>query len=71
MDLSFALPATSYHIFCAKFVKFCENAKKFNILMVPGSSFAKPGYVRLAFCVKTEVIEKSIIKFVELKEKLK
>ena len=30
---------------------FCEAGKKYNILMVPGSSFACPGYVRLAYCV--------------------
>ena len=28
---------------------FCEAAKKHNILMVPASSFACPGYVRLAY----------------------
>ena len=31
--------------------EFCEAGKKYNILMVPGSSFACPGYVRLAYCV--------------------
>ena len=31
--------------------KFCSIAKKFNILLVPGSSFACPGYVRIAYCV--------------------
>ena len=29
MDLSFDLPATSYHIFIAKSVEFCEKAKIF------------------------------------------
>ena len=31
--------------------QFCEAAKKYHILIVPGSSFACPGYVRLAYCV--------------------
>ena len=35
---------------------FCEEAKKLHILMVPGSSFACPGYVRLAYCVSYETI---------------
>ena len=35
---------------------FCEAGKKYNILMVPGSSFACPGYVRLAYCVYYEAI---------------
>jgi len=47
---------------------FCNIAKKYNILMVPGSSFAYPGYVRLAFCTKTKMIENSIPKFKALKE---
>ena len=36
--------------------QFCEAAKKYNILIVPGSSFACPGYVRLAYCVSHETI---------------
>ncbi|MBE5921344.1 MAG: pyridoxal phosphate-dependent aminotransferase [Lachnospiraceae bacterium] len=37
--------------------EFCEEAKKHNILVVPGSSFACPGYVRIAYCVAYETIE--------------
>ena len=40
--------------------------KKYNILMVPGSSFACPGYVRLAYCVSYETIVNSLPKFAEL-----
>ena len=50
---------------------FCEMAKKYNILMVPGSSFRCPGYLRLAFCTKKEVIENSIPKFKELIDKIR
>lgn len=46
--------------------EFCEAAKKYNILMVPGSSFACPGYVRLAYCVAYETIINSLPKFKEL-----
>lgn len=45
---------------------FCEEAKKLHILMVPGSSFACPGYVRLAYCVSHETIVNSLPKFKEL-----
>ena len=45
---------------------FCEAGKKYNILMVPGSSFACPGYVRLAYCVSYETIVNSLPKFAEL-----
>ena len=46
--------------------EFCEAGKKYNILMVPGSSFACPGYVRLAYCVSYETIINSLPKFAEL-----
>lgn len=35
---------------------FCNAAKKHNILIVPGSSFACPGFVRIAYCVSYETI---------------
>ncbi|MGN0332243.1 MAG: pyridoxal phosphate-dependent aminotransferase [Lachnospiraceae bacterium] len=46
--------------------EFCATAKKYNILIVPGSSFACPGYVRLAYCVSYETIVNSLPKFKEL-----
>lgn len=46
--------------------EFCAAAKKYNILIVPGSSFACPGYVRLAYCVSYETIVNSLPKFQEL-----
>ena len=46
--------------------EFCAAGKKYNILMVPGSSFGCPGYVRLAYCVTYETIINSLPKFAEL-----
>ena len=46
--------------------EFCQAGKKYNILMVPGSSFGCPGYVRLAYCVAYETIVNSLPKFAEL-----
>lgn len=46
--------------------EFCEAGKKYNILMVPGSSFACPGYVRLAYCVSYETIVNSLPEFQKL-----
>ncbi len=46
--------------------EFCQTGKKYHILMVPGSSFACPGYVRLAYCVSYETIIHSLPKFAEL-----
>ena len=46
--------------------EFCGVAKKYNLLLVPGSSFACPGYVRIAYCVSYETIVNSLPKFKEL-----
>lgn len=39
--------------------EFCKIAKKYNLLFVPASSFAYPGYVRIAYCVSYDMIERS------------
>ena len=49
--------------------QFCADGKEFHILMVPGSSFGCPGYVRLAYCVSYETIVNSLPKFRELAKK--
>ena len=48
--------------------KFCEEAKRFNILLVPGSVFKKEGYFRLAYCVSYETIVNSLPAFSKLIE---
>lgn len=48
--------------------EFCNKAKEFNILIVPGSSFACPGYVRIAYCVSYETIKRSLDSFKKLAE---
>lgn len=47
---------------------FCQAAKKHHILIVPGSSFACPGYVRIAYCVAYETIVNSMDGFKKLAE---
>lgn len=39
---------------------FAAAAKKYNLLIVPGSAFGGPGYFRLAYCTSYEKIEKSL-----------
>ena len=46
--------------------EFCDAAKKYNILIVPGTSFGCPGYIRMAYCVAYETIVNSLPKFKEL-----
>lgn len=45
---------------------FSERAKKFDLLLVPGSGFGCPGHVRLSFCVPTQRIERALPAFEKL-----
>jgi aspartate aminotransferase len=46
--------------------EFVQRAKKYHILMVPGSSFACPGYVRVAYCVSYDTILHALPHFQKL-----
>lgn len=46
--------------------KFAEEAKKFNLLIVPGSAFGCPGHFRLSYCISYDKIEKSLDSFDKL-----
>ena len=48
--------------------KFVEAAKKHHILLVGGSAFSCPGYVRLAYCVSYEMLKRSLPAFETLAE---
>ncbi len=45
---------------------FSEKAKQRDLLVVPGDGFGCPGYFRVCYCVKYEMIQKSIPVFREL-----
>ncbi|MBR1552852.1 MAG: aminotransferase class I/II-fold pyridoxal phosphate-dependent enzyme, partial [Schwartzia sp.] len=45
---------------------FCERAKKYDLLLVPGADFGCPGHFRAAYCVSTEMIERSLPLFQKL-----
>lgn len=45
---------------------FCERAKKYDLLLVPGTDFGCPGYFRVAYCIKTDTIERSLPLFKKL-----
>ncbi|MCI8309809.1 MAG: pyridoxal phosphate-dependent aminotransferase [Clostridia bacterium] len=49
-------------------LEFCKKAKEYNILFVPGSSFACKGYVRIAYCVSNEMIKRALPAFKKLAE---
>lgn len=45
---------------------FCERAKKHELLLVNGADFGAEGWVRIAYCVQTERIEKALPLFKKL-----
>ncbi|GIM29606.1 aminotransferase [Clostridium polyendosporum] len=47
-------------------IKFCEEAKQFNLLLVPGSAFGCPGHIRLSYCISYEKIQNSLPAFEKL-----
>lgn len=49
-------------------IAFCEKAKDFNLLIVPGTGFGCPGHVRISYCVQTDIVERSLEAFAKLAE---
>ena len=45
---------------------FAMKAKEYNLLVVPGSTFNGPGYIRIAYCVDPEMIRRSLPAFEKL-----
>lgn len=46
--------------------EFCEKAKKYDLLLVPGDDFGCPGHVRISYCVQTEQIKRALPVFEKL-----
>ncbi|MBP3475184.1 MAG: pyridoxal phosphate-dependent aminotransferase [Lachnospiraceae bacterium] len=44
-------------------VAFSEKAKKYDLILVPSNSFGVDGYFRLAYCIDTEKVERSLEAF--------
>ena len=47
---------------------FCQKAMALDLLVVPGDDFGCPGYVRLAYCVKKDMLVRSLPRFRQLAE---
>ncbi len=69
------LPEGAFYLFVKSLDKsaeaFCERAKKHELLLVPSESFGVDGWVRIAYCVTYEQIEKSLPAFKALYEEYK
>ncbi len=72
MGYSAVYPQGAFYLFVKALepdaAAFCEKAKKYELLLVPSDSFGVPGYVRLAYCVSYDQIEKSLPAFQKLIE---
>ena len=44
-------------------VAFSKKALKHDLILVPGNSFGAPGYFRIAYCIDTEKVERSVEAF--------
>lgn len=47
---------------------FCKKALEYDLVLVPGDSFGCPGYFRMAYCIDTQKVERSLValkRFVE------
>lgn len=70
LGLECVKPEGAFYLFVKSPVEneqiFCEKAKEYRILMVPGSGYGCSGYVRLAYCVSYEKICASLLEFKKL-----
>ncbi len=41
-------------------VSFCQKALKYDLVLVPSDSFGVPGFFRMAYCIDTEKVERSL-----------
>ena len=44
-------------------VAFCQKALKYDLVLVPSDSFGVQGYFRMAYCIDTEKVERSLTAF--------
>ncbi len=74
IDLGFTVvrPGGTFYIFPKALEDdakvFCEKALKYDLILVPADSFGCPGYFRMAYCIDTEKVKRSLValrKFVE------
>ena len=73
LGYSFIRPQGAFYIFPQSLIEddvaFCQAAKEFRLLLVPGSSFGCPGHFRLSYCVSEKTIEDSFDSFQKLAQK--
>jgi len=70
MGFEMVRPAGAFYLFpkspVPDDVAFVKTAQKYNLLLVPGSGFGKPGYFRISYCIDTRIIMNSLPAFRKL-----
>lgn len=66
VDLGFSCvkPGGTFYIFPKALEEdaraFCRKALDYDLVLVPGDTFGAPGYFRMAYCIATEKVERSL-----------
>lgn len=64
LGLSCVKPGGTFYIFPKALEEdakaFCRKALKYDLVLVPGDTFGAPGHFRMAYCIDTEKVERSI-----------
>ncbi len=66
MELGFTVvkPGGTFYIFPKALepdaVSFCNKAKKYDLILVPADNFGAPGFFRMAYCISTEKVKRSL-----------
>ncbi len=75
LGFSCVKPQGAFYLFpkalIADDIEFKDRALKYNLLLVPGTNFGRPGYFRLAYCVDLKTIENSLPAFEALAKEFK
>ncbi len=64
LDFEVVKPDGTFYIFPKALeedaVAFCKKALKYDLVLVPADSFGCPGYFRMAYCIDTDKVERSL-----------
>jgi aspartate aminotransferase len=75
MGYSMVKPQGAFYIFPESPIKddvaFVDELKRLNVLVVPGTAFAAPGYFRISYCGDDQSIKGSLPGFMKMAEKYK
>lgn len=71
MELGFTCvrPGGTFYIFPKALeessIEFCNKAKKYDLIFVPGDGFGAPGFFRIAYCIDTDKVRRAMVRLKE------